>query len=451
MRIWVTFTAIILIIICSISLIYLFTFRRQSENARLQDLKVAHDMQLKNNSYNQPNRLDEFRNLKGSDNFIVKFDSNNAPQIDDMGKRNGVPPVQGKNAPPMFHGNDPAVRLWMATYIKGGYLYEKQFSGTYSNMKFNFIISSVDSDTSGKTYLISYIPNQQDNSILYTMLIIGAAFIVIGPFTAKIVANYISKPLKLLEDYTEKIAHKDWKEPIKLENEDEIGRLAEAMNRMQKELKHADEEEKMFLQSISHDLKTPVMVIMSHADAIIDGVYIDSVEKTAEIIRDEAVSLEKKIKQLLYLNTLDYVLENNKENDSIDLKKFLGHIINRFELINSKLEWDLDIDAVTVEGYVEKLQVAIENIIDNALRYAETKISVSLKIEGKFAVLEIYNDGPRIKEEHINHIFDNHYKDKTGNFGLGLAISKKIIDFYNGEIKAVNKENGVSFIIKYPL
>jgi two-component system, OmpR family, sensor histidine kinase CssS len=65
-------------------------------------------------------------------------------------------------------------------------------------------------------------------------------------------------------------------------------------------------------------------------------------------------------------------------------------------------------------------------------------------------VIEIYNDGPKIKDEHIGKIFDNFYKDKTGNFGLGLAISKKIVDFYKGNISAVNRDKGVSFIIKYP-
>lgn len=66
-------------------------------------------------------------------------------------------------------------------------------------------------------------------------------------------------------------------------------------------------------------------------------------------------------------------------------------------------------------------------------------------------MLELFNDGDHIREEHINRIFDNLYKDKTGNFGLGLAISKKIIDFYSGEIKAVNREKGVSFLIKLPI
>lgn len=151
------------------------------------------------------------------------------------------------------------------------------------------------------------------------------------------------------------------------------------MNRMQKELKRADEEEKTFLQSISHDLKTPVMVIMSHAEAIIDGVYIDSIEKTAEIIKDEATRLEKKINQMLYLNTLDYLLENSGKNTYINLHDLLLRIISRFEVINSKIEWNLDLDDVTIMGDVDKIQVCIENILDNAQRYAEEKICISLK------------------------------------------------------------------------
>ena len=159
--------------------------------------------------------------------------------------------------------------------------------------------------------------------MLVWIFIIGMVFIGIGFLTAKVVANRISKPLKELEDYTVRIAHKDWKRPIEVKSEDEIGRLASSMNFMQEELKRADSEEKMFLQSISHDLKTPVMVIMSHAEAIIDGVYAESMEKNAEIIRDEALRLERKINHLLYLNTLSYVLENDVNTVKVNLKSLL--------------------------------------------------------------------------------------------------------------------------------
>ncbi|MFT5873709.1 MAG: two-component system sensor histidine kinase CssS [Clostridium sp.] len=338
----------------------------------------------------------------------------------------------------------------MSSFITPGTLVEKQFKESYKNMKFIFIISSVQYGSSGNSYLITYMPEMQDdNNLLYMMLMVGVVFIAIGFLTAKLVANYIAKPLKELEKYTIRIAHKDWKEPISVKNEDEIGILANSMNIMQKELKRADEEEKMFLQSISHDLKTPIMVIMSHAAAIIDGVYVESVEKNAEIIRDEAISLERKVKQMLYLNTLDYVLENNIEDIEINLHRLLSHIINRFKVINNNIKWDLNIEEAIINGNVDKIQVSIENILDNSLRYAKKKICITLKKEGVFAIIEIYNDGPNIPGEHLSHIFDNFYKDKTGNFGLGLAISKKIIKFYDGEIEAMNRETGVSFLIKY--
>ena len=377
------------------------------------------------------------------------MDENNKTEIININKRRGLPPNAPNDPNSPFSVNDKNVKLWMSSFITPGNLVEKQFKESYKNMKFIFIISSIEYGNTGKSYLITYMPEIQDNSLIYMMLIIGLVFIAIGFLTSKLVANYISKPLKELENYTVRIAHKDWKEPINIKNADEIGRLANSMNMMQRELKRADEEEKMFLQSISHDLKTPIMVIMSHAAAIIDGVYVESVEKNAEIIRDEALNLEKKVKQMLYLNTLDYVLENNLEDIEINLHRLLFHIINRFKVINSNIVWDLNIEEAIINGNVDKIQVSIENILDNSLRYAKDKICVTLKKQGTFAVIEIYNDGPNIPEEHLCHIFDNFYKDKTGNFGLGLAISKKIIKFYNGEIEALNRDTGVSFLIKY--
>lgn len=452
MRIWVTFTAIILIITLSISIVYLAVFRSINEEYNLQLLKASHDT-FKENNFNQLKGFNDVRNLHESNHFIVNIDSNSNINIQDFNKRGGPPGQPNMGFPPNSGITQDDIQKWMAGFIKNNNISENEFKESYHGRKFLFIISSVNNSDgiNGKSYLISYMPAMEDNTLLYMVIGIGSMFIVFGFIAAKLVASHIVKPLKVLEDYTVRIAHKDWKEPIHIKNEDEIGRLANSMNIMRTELKRADEEEKMFLQSISHDLKTPVMVIMSHAEAIIDGIYIDSIEKTAGIIRDEAVNLEKKIKQLLYLNTLDYVLENNSQVSKINLRQLLLYIINRFEVVNSKIYWDLDMEDCFIIGNSDKIQVSVENILENSLRYAEKKISVILKEENSSVILEIYNDGPNIEEKHINHIFDNHYKDKTGNFGLGLAISKKIIDFYNGEIEAVNRDRGVSFIIKAPI
>ncbi len=287
-------------------------------------------------------------------------------------------------------------------------------------------------------------------NLVYIVIGIGITFVIIGFFIAKVVANAISKPIKELESFTVKIANKNWDKPIKINSEDEIGRLAESMNQMQEALKHKEEEEKKFLQSISHDLKTPVMVIMSHAEAIIDDVYIESIENTAEIIKKEAVNLQKKVNQLLYLSTLDYILQNNGKNTCVDLQNLLLNTISRFKLVNSKIIWEVETQEIFICGNDEKIQTVIENLLDNQLRYAKEKIGVNLKEKNDHAILEIYNDGPEIDENHIKNIFDNLYKDNTGNFGLGLAICKKIIEFYKGEIVAINKEDGVSFIVTLP-
>ncbi|MBX4262666.1 HAMP domain-containing histidine kinase [Clostridium estertheticum] len=451
MRIWTTFTAIILIIILSISFFYLVAFKSISETNKTHDLKLSHDILLTGNNYTQPNRSDEQRNLKGSDYYIVNIDANKKVKIININKGHGMPPQSQDNVNSPFRINENNIKIWMATYITPGALYEKQVNASYNNTKFIFFISSIKYEDSGTSYLITYMPELKDKPLMYTVFCIGLLFIAIGFLCAKLVANYISKPLKELENYTIRISHKDWEEPIKVKNEDEIGRLANSMNMMQKELKRGDEEEKLFLQSISHDLKTPIMVIMSHAEAIIDGVYVESVEKNAEIIRDEALRLEKKVKQMLYLNTLDYVLENNFENIEINMQRLLYHITNRFEVVNSNIKWNLNIGEAVINGNADKVQVSIENILDNSLRYAKEKINVTLKKEGNFVVIEIYNDGPHIPEEHLSHIFDNFYKDKTGKFGLGLAICKKIINYYNGELEVTNRDVGVSFSIRYPL
>ena len=451
MRIWTTFTAIILIIIFSISFFYLVAFKTITEKAKTKDLKWSHDNLLKANNFTTPNRFDEIGNLRGSDYYILSVDANNRAQIININKTHGLPPIPQGNVNSPFRINENNIKMWMASFITPGTLYEKQFKESYNNRKYIFFISSIKYGDLGTSYLITYMPEMQDNNLLYMVLWIGILFIAIGFLCAKLVANYISRPLKDLENYTIRIAHKDWEKPIIVKNEDEIGRLANSMNMMQKELKRGDEEEKLFLQSISHDLKTPIMVIMSHAEAIIDGVYVESVEQNAQIIRDEALSLEKKVKQMLYLNTLDYVLENNFENIEINMHRLLYHITNRFEVINSNIQWNVNIGEATITGNADKVQVSIENILDNSLRYAKGKINVTLKKEGNFAVVEIYNDGPHIPEEHLSHIFDNFYKDKTGKFGLGLAICKKIINYYNGEIEVTNRDIGVSFSIRYPL
>ena len=458
MRIWATFTFVILLITICLSLIYLYFFRYIDTRAKAQDLTDAHTLLLESN-FDDPMRFDVFRNLRGVSHFIVSDGS----VIDIMRPPTGRVPVhdmdrgsqlfeRGNGTPQLprsLHLSQfdiLALRNWIAEYATDD-MNKNTFYQKYDGVDIIFTISS----TEDNDFFISYMPVFYDNSMMHYMLAISGLFIIVGFIVAKIIANYISKPLSELEKFTLKIAAKDWNEPIIIKNIDEIGRLATSMNQMQEALKRADEEEKVFLQSISHDLKTPVMVIMSHADAIIDGVYVDTLDKTAQIIKDEAINLSKKIKALLYLNTLDFVLGNESEISDINLDEIIKHIVERFEMLGGHLVWHIDIEPVVIKGNCEKLTIAIENILDNAIRYAKSNISISVKKCKKTVYVEIFNDGDHIKPENLDKIFNSLYKDKKGNFGLGLAISKKIVSFYGGNIFAENNEKGVSVIMNFPV
>ncbi|MEI7027539.1 sensor histidine kinase [Paenibacillus sp. y28] len=300
-------------------------------------------------------------------------------------------------------------------------------------------------------YLVSYtIPSEREN--LLKIVIMALLVTLFSLPISKLIANNIAKPLKQLEEYTKRLANKEWDSELEIRSEDEIGRLAKAMKEMKEALQIADEEERKFLQSVSHDLKTPVMVIMGYAQEIIDGMYEGTPEASALIIKNEAARLERKIKQILYLNTLDYVLDNERDYEEIYLDKLLKYLVTNFQAVNSELLWSLTLNAkqAVVLGSQDRIRVSIENVLENQLRFARKTIEVVLMDTGLFWRIEISNDGPFISEKDIDHIFKSFFKGHNGNFGLGLSISSKIIQFYGGSIEVQNRNGQVCFIITYP-
>lgn len=419
-------------------------------NATIKDLSVSHDILLKKNMQNiNKDNFNELKNLRQSQHYIY-YDNDQNSYILDINVKGYYhnSDFQGHN-----HGiaNDDTLENEFNVNIKGKNLQNKVFNEKINGFHYVFIASTLKKAATGNYYLVSYSKIINDYNLIFEILLIGFLFCLIGFITSLRVGKYLSKPLKELEEYAVHISNRSWIKPLEVKTEDEIGRLMTAMNDMQYSLRHSEEEERMFFQSISHDLKTPVMVIMSHAEAIIDGICGDSVEETALIIKEEAMRLDKKIKQILYLNTLDYMFENNSEALEFNLEELIQNISGRFSVINTLIEWKLDLEEVYLLGNEEKIQIAIENILDNQLRYAKEEISIRLKSIHDAIVLEIYNDGPPIDEQKLKHIFDYLYKDKTGNFGLGLAISKKIIHFYGGDLSVVNQNVGVSFFIKFKI
>ena len=311
-------------------------------------------------------------------------------------------------------------------------------------------------------WLISYLPAKEQYLVsvfcpaLRRMVLPIAGLMVIivllGLAHTVMVSRCVIRPLHLLADYAADIAAGRWQPPVSsAKSPEEIGELIEAMNAMQSQLQRNEAEQQAFLQSISHDLKTPVTVIMGHAQAILDGVYVNSLEHNAAVIEEEARRLENKISKILYYNTLDYSLSNNQADAVTAADELLEDLAARFSALAPHLHWQVQTEPAQIAADEENLRVALENILDNALRYARTTISLHNSCQQDQVIITIANDGPPITEARRERIFDQLSKDASGNFGLGLFISRKIITHYGGEITAENMPGGVSFQVTLPL
>jgi two-component system sensor histidine kinase CssS len=276
--------------------------------------------------------------------------------------------------------------------------------------------------------------------------LVAIFFLILSFFVSRIIAKRISNPIEKLEVFAEEVSKRNWETKLPKTDPDEIGLLAEALGKMRDSLKLYEERDREFLQSTSHDLKTPVMIIKGYAQALLDGIGVDSPQSAAEVIIVEAERLEKRITQLLKLNTLSHSLEYTEVRCYIRIDRILKSLITKFMILRPELNWELDLKEIEIKGDSEALLIAFENIIENQLRYAKNSISI-LMSNNTTLEIKISNDGPHFEVDNPMILFETYKKDKEGKFGLGLAIVREVIQSHNGTITAYNTEKGVEFKI----
>jgi two-component system sensor histidine kinase CssS len=288
-------------------------------------------------------------------------------------------------------------------------------------------------------YISGIINSTVSRIILFVLIIYLQVILVTFVFT-----KYMTVPLKRMTQYVKKLGNGEWDKEMLIHRYDEIGELALSINQMRIQLLEKDQQQKEMLHNISHDLKTPIMVIQSYLDAIRDGFYpAGTLEDTLDVAYNEAKRLEKKVKQLLYLNRFDY-LEELENPQTFDLKELATNVVNRMKINRKDLDFQIMGVPHPVVGDEDHWKILLENIIDNFMRYAHHSIQIGV-MEREIV---LYNDGPHISEELIHEIFNAYRKGSEGEFGLGLAIVHKIATKYGYMVEIENAETGVIFRIK---
>lgn len=251
------------------------------------------------------------------------------------------------------------------------------------------------------------------------------------------------KPLNQIRNYINRLRKGDSVTLI-VKRQDEIGEVAEALEEMNSELSRQKKIREEMIQNISHDLKTPIATIKSYSESIKDGIYpYDTLEKSVDVIIEHAERLEKKVHRLISFNKYGY-MHDAPEDEEVLMSSVVEKAILSCAVLRNDVNIETDIEPdVYFHGEEEPWRVVVENLVENALRYAGSVVRITITKNQ----LEVFNDGTLMTKERISKLFKPYEKGTKGNFGLGLSIVKKITETYGYDVVGENMDNGVVFRI----
>lgn len=320
-----------------------------------------------------------------------------------------------------------------------------QNKGQYKNDTYYYMITKIQNTS---RYLISIVDSDYSATLMTSLrnqiIYIQYGFFVIFALVMILWVLTLISPLKKIKNYIDGIKnHQDGE--LVIDRGDEIGIVSQALVEMKEDLNKQESIKEEMIHNISHDLKTPIALIQTYAQSIKDNVYpYGDKDSSIDVILENADRLEHKVKSFLYLNRLDYLQGENNELIAFPMKALIEKIVAQMDLLRPDIHLQTDLEDVEFIGDEEHWRVAIENIIDNAARYAKGLIHITLKED----YLEIYNDGEQIDEVTLPYLFDPYVKGVKGQFGLGLSIVSKIAEMFQYQVNAYNREIGVSFVFK---
>lgn len=286
----------------------------------------------------------------------------------------------------------------------------------------------------------------------------------IGTASAKILIEGVTKEDKISLPEVLKILEES-KENITLnrkltEQSRQLRRLSDDLRSANSSLIEKDKQKDDFLDSVTHELRTPITAIRAAGEILLDDddIPVEIKKDFLENIISESDRLNEIINDILYLDKLESgtIKLNINKNNIIDTYhkalKPIYHLIQQKNIHHSEINLLNDNEFYYDEARI--IQV-FQNILGNAYKFTEESGMIQVKFQEKDNLLKIgiFNTGKKIPDEDIDLIFDKFYQSKHQNIrkpvgtGLGLAICKKIIDAHQGKIYAENKEIGVTINI----
>lgn len=251
------------------------------------------------------------------------------------------------------------------------------------------------------------------------------------------------KPLKDLSHAVNQIGEGNYEIKVPVNSKDELGELAESINEMSSRISNSIKSKEQLLINVSHELRSPLTRIKL-------GLEVGSPK---DKIEEDINEMERMVTGLLENYRADTAFTNLKLENT-DAADLLIDTISEYDAIN-RLKLNKPGHEVNLNVDSDKMQIVFRNLIDNALKYSGDLVEIDIKEHLGGVRISFKDKGIGISENDIKYIFEPFYRAdrsrsrKTGGFGLGLSICRKIVEAHNGEIVINSKANeGTEVILK---
>ena len=298
---------------------------------------------------------------------------------------------------------------------------------------------------------------------------------LIASFIGAAVSIFLLSPvfssLKHLKKQAQNIAGKDFSTEIETKGPIEFQELGQAFNDMSRNLQdtfqsldESEQEKRMMIAQLSHDIKTPITSIQVTVEGILDGVIKEEerLHYLATISR-QTERLNKLVEELDVL-TLNAQPQNiaDEEVEDVFLDQLLIESMSEFQLQIEQEERDVYIqvkpESAKIKSYYDKLSRILVNLLNNAFKYSEpgTRIEVLAQLTEEELTISVKDEGQGILPEDLEKIFNRLYRVetsrnmKTGGHGLGLAIARELAHQLGGEITA-ESQHGIGSTFTFHL
>ena len=268
---------------------------------------------------------------------------------------------------------------------------------------------------------------------------------------------YIQRRLNLIRDAAERLGKGDLSARVSDTSLTRVGSLNFHFNSMATHIEQLIDTNRRLGMAVSHELRTPLSRIKFELEYALEENNIEKIKTALRSIEEDSDELELLVNEsLLYAKyrQSDYELRFKNEN----LAQWMFIWLQSFKPLrhNININYEFDDHGVCVDLNSAALTRALNNILHNACRYAKKNVNVHLSTDSKTVEISVLDDGQGIKEQDIHNLFAPFYRSecqpkKSKGFGLGLSISKQIIEKHSGSIQATTAPNGgAKFIVSLP-